>query len=387
MKSTTTIAVRNGLETDIQYGSVVPPMHLSTNYCFDDALSPREFDYSRSGNPTRALLADTLAKLEKGAGAIITNTGMSAITLVLQLLKPHDLLIVPHDSYGGSLRLFKAFADKGCFKLDIIDQTQEEQIQSAIAKEPKMVWLETPSNPLLRIVDIQKIANKLEGSHTLLVVDNTFLSPLLQKPLSLGADIIVHSTTKYINGHSDVVGGAVIAKTDDLSETLCWWGNTLGLTGGAFDAYQTLRGVRTLPIRIKQHEQNAKKVVNILSEHHAVSQLYYPGLENHIGHEIAKRQQSGFGGMVSFELKGDHNALIQFVHRLQLFSLAESLGGVESLVCVPALMTHRSMDNDAQVKAGIKPTLIRLSIGVEDGDDLATDLKQALDTVLLGDKD
>ena len=379
MENKATIAVRTGLETDSQYGAVVPPLHLSTNYCFDDSINPRTFDYSRSGNPTRALLAETLAKLEQGAGAVITNTGMSAITLVLQLLSSEDLLIVPHDCYGGSLRLFKSLAEKGAFKLQIIDQTDSLQLQDALALNPKMVWLETPSNPLLRIVDIQSTASSLQGTETLLVVDNTFLSPMLQQPLSLGADIVVHSTTKYINGHSDVVGGVVIAKTQTHAELLDWWGNTLGLTGGAFDAYLTLRGVRTLPLRIQQHEVNAKKVVEVLSRHQQVAHLYYPGLATHKGHDIATKQQQGYGAMVSFELKGDANTLIQFVHRLQLFSIAESLGGVESLVCIPALMTHRSMDQQAQDQAGISPMLIRLSVGVEDGDDLAADLQQALE--------
>ena len=379
MENKATIAVRTGLETDSQYGAVVPPLHLSTNYCFDDGINPRTFDYSRSGNPTRALLAETLAKLEQGAGAVITNTGMSAITLVLQLLSSEDLLIVPHDCYGGSLRLFKSLAEKGAFKLQIIDQTDSLQLQGALALNPKMVWLETPSNPLLRIVDIQSIASSLQSTETLLVVDNTFLSPMLQQPLLLGADIVVHSTTKYINGHSDVVGGVVIAKTKAHAELLDWWGNTIGLTGGAFDAYLTLRGVRTLPLRIQQHEANAKKVVEVLSRHQQVAHLYYPGLASHKGHDIATKQQQGYGAMVSFELKGDANTLIQFVHRLQLFSIAESLGGVESLVCIPALMTHRSMDQQAQDQAGISPMLIRLSVGVEDGDDLAADLQQALE--------
>ncbi len=359
----------------------MPPLYLSTNYCFDEGINPGAFDYSRSGNPTRALLAETLAKLEHGAGAVITNTGMSAVTLVLQLLSPDDLLIAPHDCYGGSLRLFKSLAEKGAFKLQVVDQTNSERLHRALELKPSMVWLETPSNPLLRIVDIQAIAASLRDSKALLVVDNTFLSPMLQQPLLSGADIVVHSTTKYINGHSDVVGGVVIAKTQAHAELIDRWGNTLGLTGGAFDAYLTLRGVRTLPVRIRQHEANAKMVVEVLSRHHQVARLYYPGLVSHAGHEIAAKQQQGYGAMVSFELKGDHNTLIRFVHRLQLFSLAESLGGVESLVCVPALMTHRSMDERARIKAGISPMLIRLSVGVEDGDDLAADLQQSLESL------
>ena len=381
MNTKATVAVRNGLETDTQYGAVVPPLHLSTNYCFDDKLNPRQFDYSRSGNPTRSLLADTISKLECGYGSVITNTGMSAITLVIQLLSPEDVLVVPHDCYGGSLRLFKGLADKNAFKLKVIDQTDVSQIKQALSLKPKIIWIETPSNPLLRVVDIKAISTLINSNETLLAVDNTFLSPMLQQPLKLGADIVVHSTTKYLNGHSDVVGGAVIAKEQQWYEQLEWWGNTLGLTGGAFDAYLTLRGLRTLPIRIKQHQSNAEKIVDVLDGHKKIARLYYPGLKTHPGHDIASKQQQGFGAMVSFELKGDHNTLIQFVHRLQLFSIAESLGGVESLVCVPALMTHRSMDEHSQTIAGIKPLLVRLSIGVENGNDLAADIQQALEQI------
>ena len=374
-----TAAVRTGIESDTQHGAVVPPIYLSTNYAFDGHKNPRDFDYSRSGNPTRSILGDAIAELERGATGVVTCTGMAAITLVTSLLGPDDLLIVPHDCYGGSYRLFTNLAKKGAFKLIVVDQTDPKALEAAIAKQPKMVWLETPSNPLLRVVDIEAIANACHSVGALVVVDNTFLSPILQQPLLLGADIVIHSTTKYINGHSDVVGGAVVAKDAELGELLHWWSNTLGLTGSAFDSYLTLRGLRTLPIRIREHQANAQKVLALLTSHPAVEKVYYPGLADHPGHEIAVKQQKGFGAMLSFELKGGEFELIAFLDQLKYFSVAESLGGVESLVAVPATMTHRAMDPEARFEAGVKETLIRLSVGIEDGDDLVADILAGLD--------
>ncbi|MBE8167944.1 MAG: cystathionine gamma-synthase [Shewanella sp.] len=378
-RQSATAAVRNGIESDTQYGAVVPPLYLSTNYSFDGHKTPREFDYSRSGNPTRSVLAKTLAELEQGVSAVITSTGMSAITLVTALLEQGDVLVVPHDCYGGSLRLFNHLANKSHFTLNIIDQTDELAWESAIAAKPALIWLETPSNPLLRVVDIEAVVKKAKTVNARVAVDNTFLSPILQQPIVLGADIVVHSTTKYINGHSDVVGGVVISADNELGEKLDWLANTLGLSGGAFDAYLTLRGIRTLPLRIKQHEFNAQRIVAQLHEHSQVAKLYYPGLPEHPEHEIAKKQQRGFGGMISFELKGGEDSLVTFLESLTLFSVAESLGGVESLLAVPATMTHRSMDNAAQLSAGISPNLIRLSVGIEDSQDLVNDIQTALD--------
>ncbi|QDF68272.1 cystathionine gamma-synthase [Shewanella sp. SNU WT4] len=375
---TATAAVRQGIESDTQHGAVVPPLYLSTNYSFSDHLSPRAFDYSRSGNPTRCLLAEALTELEHGAGAVVTATGMAAITLVTSLLTPEQLLIIPHDCYGGSYRLFTHLAAKGHFQLKVIDQTDAAAIDAALTLQPAMFWLETPSNPLLRIVDIAAIAHKLKETDSLLVVDNTFLSPVLQQPLLLGADIVVHSTTKYINGHSDVVGGAVIAKDAAIADKLNWWSNTLGLTGGAFDSYLTLRGLRTLSVRMRQHQENCQAVVALLQQSTAVSQIHFPGLSSHPGHSIAVRQQQGFGAMVSFELKGGQAQLTRFLSELKFFSLAESLGGVESLVAIPATMTHRAMDPEARRLAGISDNLIRLSIGIEDPRDLVADLSHAL---------
>ncbi|QQX80771.1 cystathionine gamma-synthase [Shewanella sp. KX20019] len=377
-----TVAVRQGIESDSQHGAVVPPIYLSTNYSFDGHKNPRDFDYSRSGNPTRSILGDAIAELEKGCTGVVTCTGMAAITLVTSLLGPDDLLVVPHDCYGGSYRLFVNLAKKGQFKLEVVDQTDTAALAIAIARKPKMVWLETPSNPLLRVVDIEAISAASHEVGALVVVDNTFLSPILQQPLLLGADIVIHSTTKYINGHSDVVGGAVVAKDAELGELLHWWSNTLGLTGGAFDSYLTLRGIRTLAVRIREHQANAQRILDTLTRHRAVEKVYYPGLKDHPGHEIAAKQQKGFGAMLSFELRGGEEQLVAFLKNLNYFSVAESLGGVESLVAVPATMTHRAMDPEARAQAGVKDTLIRLSVGIEDADDLVADIEAALNAAV-----
>lgn len=378
-----TTAVRAGIAENSDYGSVVPPIYLSTNYTFAGYEEKREFDYSRSGNPTRNVLCEALSELEQGAGGVVTASGMGAITTVVQLLAKDDLLVVPHDCYGGSYRLFTHLAAKGNFKLLIIDQTDPKQLQQAFAQKPKMIWLETPSNPLLRIVDIGEICKQAKDSDTLVAADNTFLSPLLQQPLNLGADIVIHSTTKYINGHGDVIGGVAIAKDPEIAELLAWWANCLGLTGSAFDSYLTLRGLRTLKPRLKQHQANAQQIVDLLVSHEKVKTVFYPGLPDHPQHELAKKQQNGFGAMVSFELQGGVEQVKQLLAHIELFSLAESLGGVESLICHPATMTHVAMDDEAQAVAGISKSLIRLSIGIEDGDDLVADFKQALDQISL----
>ncbi len=373
-----TSAVRAALETDAQHGAVVPPLHLSSNYTFREFGEKREYDYTRSGNPTRTALAEALCQLEGGVGAAVTSSGMAALNLVLQLLQPGDLLVAPHDCYGGTYRLFECLAAKGHFRVAFVDQTDAPAVRAACAAGPKLILVETPSNPLLRIVDIKKMSIAAKGCGALLAVDNTFLSPALQQPIKLGADVVIHSTTKYLNGHSDVVGGAVIAASRELAEKLDWWANCLGITGAPFDAYQTLRGVRTLHARMEQHEKNAGILATLLDEHDAVETVYYPGLCNHPGHEIALQQQSGFGGMLSFEIAGGEGAVKAFVESLRLFSLAESLGGVESLVCHPPSMTHAPVDELALTQAGIHQNLIRLSVGIECSEDLVLDVLQAL---------
>ena len=376
---TSTRAVRAGIATDTAHGAVVPPIHLTSTFAFERFGKPRTFDYTRSGNPTRSQLADALAELECGAGAIVTSTGMSAVALVTQLVKPGELVVAAHDCYGGTQRLLRALAARGAFDLELLDLAGDAAF--APSRAPRIVWIETPSNPLLRITDIRCISAAAHASGALVVVDNTFLSPALQLPLSLGADVVVHSTTKYLNGHSDVVGGAVVTRDSALSQELGWWANCLGVTGAPFDSFLTLRGIRTLYPRIRQHEENARALVEAVQGHPAVARVFYPGLETHPGHAIARAQQRGFGAMVSLELNGDVSAVETFASTLQLFTLAESLGGVESLVAHPATMTHASMDATARAAAGISDSLVRLSVGIEFADDLVNDVRRALDAV------
>lgn len=374
-----TASVRAGVGTDTQHGAVMPPIYLSSNFTFAGFGEQRQYDYTRSGNPTRDHLAKALSDLEGGAGGVITATGMASITLALQLLNPGDLLIAPHDCYGGTHRLLTALEKKGHCRVAFVNQTEEATWRQALEQKPAMVWIETPSNPLLRITDVRKLAGAAKACGALVVVDNTFLSPVCQKPLELGADIVVHSTTKYINGHSDVVGGAVIAKTESLHESLAWWANCLGITASPFDCYMTLRGLRTLYPRMQIHQENALALVALLDRHEAVAQVYHPSLPNHPGHEIAATQQQGFGAMISFELKGGEPAVRALIEALQYFSLAESLGGVESLIAHPATMTHAAMTPEARVTAGIGEGLLRISVGLESCLDLVKDLERALD--------
>ena len=377
--SKATCAVRASIESDTQHGAVVPPLHLSSNFAFAGFGEKREYDYTRSGNPTRDALADALTELEGGAGAVVTSSGMAALTLLTQLLTPEDTIIAPHDCYGGTFRLFEQQSNKGLFKVRFVDQSDVAALRDACECRPKIILTETPSNPLLRIVDIESIAALARNCGALLAVDNTFLSPALQNPIEFGADLVIHSTTKYINGHSDVVGGCVVAATEELAEQMAYWANCIGITGAPFDSFLTLRGIRTLHPRIRQHEESAGVLARILGAHDLVEQVYYPGLETHPGHAIAKRQQRGFGGMISFEIAGGEPAVRGFVEELKYFSLAESLGGVESLVCHPASMTHAPVNPAALEEAGIRQNLVRLSVGLECTEDLAADLLQALE--------
>ncbi|NRF27166.1 O-succinylhomoserine (thiol)-lyase [Vibrio coralliilyticus] len=373
-----TIAVRTGIESDTQHHAVVPPIYLSTNYGFPAFGEVPKYDYTRSGNPNRGLLEKALYELESGKGAVVTNCGTSALNLwVSAFLGPDDLIIAPHDCYGGTYRLFNTRAQKGDFKVQFVDQSDQKALDDAIAKKPKLILLETPSNPLVRVVDIAAVCEKARQVGALVGVDNTFLTPVFQKPLELGADFVIHSTTKYINGHSDVIGGVVITKTELHAEDLAWWGNCIGATGTPFDSYMTLRGIRTLGARMKVHEESSAHILNYLQSQSLVGNIYHPSLPEHPGHEIAKKQQSGFGSMLSFEFVGSFEQLKHFVGELELFSLAESLGGVESLICHPASMTHRAMGEAALAEAGVSQQLLRLSVGLEDADDLIADLDQA----------
>jgi cystathionine gamma-synthase len=374
-----TAAVRAGIDSDTAYGAVTPPIVLSSNFSFAGFNEKRKYDYTRSGNPTRDLLAEALAELEGGAGAVITATGMGAITLLLHaLLKPGDRLVVPHDGYGGSWRLFNALAKKGAFELITADLTDPRALTDALATGPAVVWIETPSNPLLRVTDLRFVIESAQAQGALTVVDNTFLSPALQQPIAFGADFVLHSTTKYINGHSDVVGGAVIARDAGQHEQLVWWANALGLTGSPFDSFLTLRGLRTLDARLRVHQENTHALAALLDAHPAVRTVHYPGLESHPGHALAARQQDGFGAMLSVEIEGGEPAVRAFLDGLQCFTLAESLGGVESLVAHPATMTHAAMSPEAREAAGIGDGLLRLSVGIEHVDDLLADIEAAL---------
>lgn len=383
-KNKATIAVRNGVDADKHHGAVVPPIYLSTTYSFADFDTKRAYDYGRSGNPNRDILADTLAELEGGARGIITATGMAAVHLATQLLNNDDTLVIPHDCYGGSYRLFTSLEKRGLLKLKVLDLTKPESLEQILTIKPKLIWIETPSNPVLRLTDIKAVTDIAKQCGALVAADNTFLSPALQNPIKFGVDIVVHSTTKYINGHSDVVGGAVVAATQELGDELAWWANNIGITGAPFDSYLTLRGLRTLNVRLKQHQENALAIAKYLESSEYVSQVYYPGLESHPQHALAKAQQLGFGGMVSFDIKGDVNDAAAFLTSLKEFSLAESLGGVESLICHPATMTHAGMEAKARLEAGVGDTLIRISVGIEDIEDLLADFERVFNLVKPG---
>jgi len=376
-----TRAVRAGLESDAATGAVVPPLHLSSTYVFPEFGVKGRYDYSRSGNPTRDLLGEALNDLEGGRGAVITSSGMAAIALTGQLLPRQARIIAPNDCYGGTHRLFSAWRRRGDFVVDFVDFGDAAAVEAALDRDFALCWIETPSNPLLRITDIQALAERVRAAGARSVVDNTFLSPALQNPLALGADLVVHSTTKYINGHSDVVGGAVIAASAEDAQQLAWWANASGVTGAAFDSFLTLRGLRSLHARMRIHETNAQALAAWLAAQPAVARLWYPGLETHPGHAIALRQQRGFGAIITLELRGGAGAVRRFLGALQLFSLAESLGGVESLVAHPATMTHAALDPQTLAAAGLAEGVLRLSIGIEALEDLRRDLEQALQTL------
>lgn len=369
-----TVAVRAGLESDPATGAVVPPIHLSSTYAFPEFGVKGKYDYSRSGNPTRDLLADAIARLEGGAGAVICATGMAAISLVGAILPRGARIVAPHDCYGGTFRLFTAWAKRGDFEVEFVDFGNAQAFEAALSRPAQLLWVETPSNPLLRITDIEGVSARAHRAGAKVAVDNTFLSPALQTPLAIGADYVVHSTTKYLNGHSDVVGGAVVAKSAEDLQQLAWWANCLGITGSAFDSFLTLRGMRTLHARMDIHERNSRELAQWLAAQPGVARVFYPGLATHPGHALAARQQRGFGAIVSLELEGGTPAVRKFVAALELFSLAESLGGVESLVAHPATMTHAAMAPEARAAAGLTDGLLRLSIGIENVEDLRADL-------------
>jgi cystathionine gamma-synthase len=373
-----TVAAANGIATEDNVGAVTPTICLSSTFTWPGFGRSGPHEYTRTSNPTRTLLADTLAKLEGGAGAVVVSSGMAAIDLVLSQLSCDDIVIAPHDCYGGTHRLLVNRRDRGHFRVAFVDQNDPAALIAAFQNKPKLVLIETPSNPLMRIVDIRAIVSQARAAGAKVAVDNTFLSPALQRPITLGADFVIHSTTKYLNGHSDMVGGAVIAADAADAEALAAWANIVGTTGAPFDSYLALRGIRTLFPRMEWQQRSAQAVAEFLAGHPLVAACHYPGLPTHPGHAVAKAQQSGFGAMLSFELKGSGAAVARFVEAVRLFSLAESLGGTESLLAHPATMTHVSMSEEARKAAGITNGLIRLSIGLEDTADLIADLERAL---------
>ena len=373
-----TIAAAHGVASDVAFGAIAPPLYLSTTFQFAGFDAPGDYDYGRCANPTRDMLADAIAALEEGAGAVVTPSGMAAADLLFGRLKAGDVVIAPHDCYGGTMRLLKARAALGHLTLTLVDQRDDAAVAAALESRPALLLIETPSNPLMRVTDIAALAERAKQAGALVAVDNTFLSPALQKPLTLGADYVIHSTTKFINGHSDVISGAVVAADAERARQLRHWANVTGAIASPFDSWLTLRGLRTLFARMQGQERNAFAVAEHLAAHPAVARVHYPGLAAHPDHALAARQQSGFGAMMSVELKGGVEAVRRFVAQVRVFTLAESLGGVESLVAHPATMTHVDMGAEARARAGIGDDLLRLSVGLEHADDLLAGLDAGL---------
>ena len=376
-----TIAARDGVGDDSAFGAIVPPLYLSTSYAFHGFDRPGAYDYTRAGNPTRDQLGTSLARLEGGAGAVIAASGMAAVDLVLGRLEPDDLVLAPHDCYGGTHKLLSLRAAKQQFRVGFVDQGDPVALAAAMDCKPRLVLVETPSNPLLRIVDIRGISDLAKAAGAEVAVDNTFMSPALQRPIALGADFVIHSTAKYLNGHSDVLGGAVIAAKGADVEMLSEWANATGTVGSPFDAYMTLRGLHTLFPRIERQQQSAAVIASFLAAQKHVGVVHYPGLASHPGHTLAKTQQDGFGAMLSFNLNGSRDHIRAFLSSLRVITLADSLGGVESLIAHPATVTHVSMGEDARRAAGIGDNLLRLSVGLEAESDLIADLEKALSAI------
>jgi len=375
-----TLAIHAGERPDKTFGAVSVPIYQTSTFVFEDVGKTRGYDYSRTANPTRKVLEDTLAQLEGGKAGFAFATGMAAEMTVVHLLKAGDHVISGDDVYGGTYRLFQnVMCDLG-LEFTFLRMSNRQVIERAIKPNTRMIWIETPSNPLLNITDVKMVVDVARKHNILTVIDNTFATPYFLRPIEYGVDLVVHSTTKYLNGHCDVVGGAVVTTTDELTQRVQFLLNAMGTCASPFDCWLVLRGIQTLPLRMRKHEENAMAVASYLQSHKAVSRVFYPGIESHAGHEIAKRQMKGFGGVVSFELKGGIKAVDNFLRRLKVFSLAESLGGVASLAEHPATMSHASMPPDYRAKIGISDDLIRLSIGLESIEDLIDDLGQALNS-------
>jgi len=373
-----TLAIHAGERPDATFGAISVPIYQTSTFVFEDVGKTRGYDYSRTANPTRKVLEDTIARLEGGKAGFAFATGMAAEATIIHLLKAGDHIISGDDVYGGTYRLFEKVMQDFGLEFTFLRLNDRERIEAAIQPNTRMLWLETPSNPLLNITDIEMVVDIAKKHKLMTVIDNTFATPYFLRPIEYGIDLVVHSTTKYLNGHCDVVGGAVVTTTDELTERVQFLLNAMGTCASPFDCWLVLRGIETLTVRMRQHERNAIKVANYLKKHPEVKRVFYPGLESHPGHAVARRQMKGFGGVVSLELKGGAEAVNSFLKRIKVFSLAESLGGVASLAEHPATMSHASMPKDFREKTGITEELIRLSVGLENSDDLIGDLGQAL---------
>ncbi len=373
-----TKAIHAGQQPDPTTGAIMPPIFQTATYAQNGLGDHKGYEYSRSHNPTRTALQECIAALEDGKFGLAFASGMAAETAILSLLSAGDHLVACDDLYGGSYRIFERVMRRYNVETSYVPAGNIAAYEQAIRPNTKLIWLETPTNPLLRLIDIQAVAEIAHRHNVLVVVDNTFASPYFQQPLKLGADIVVHSTTKYINGHSDVIGGALVLNNEEAYESMKFYENAAGNVPSPFDAWLVLRGIKTLAVRMRQHDENARAVAKFLAEHPRVEKVYYPGLPSHPDYELAKRQMSGFGGMVSFQFKGVYADVDKLVRRFKVFSLAESLGGVESLVCHPVSMTHGSIPKEIREARGLTDTLLRLSVGIEDAEDLLADLQQAL---------
>ena len=374
-----TKTIHAGVKPDPATGAIMTPIYQTSTYVQASPGDHKGYEYSRTHNPTRTQLQDSIAALENAKHGLCFSSGMAAIDAAIKLLSPGDEVIATNDLYGGTYRIFTKVFDKYGIKFNFVDMGNVAEVQAAVTPNTKMIWAETPTNPLLKIIDIEAMSNLAKSAGALLVVDNTFASPYLQNPMNLGADIVMHSATKYVNGHSDVVMGMLICNSDQLQEDLAFIQNSCGATPGPQDCFLVLRGIKTLHLRMQRHSENGRKIAEFLRSHPKVSKVYWPGFKDHPNHDVAKRQMNDFGGMMSFTMHGDDMAEAQrVISQTKLFTLAESLGGVESLCGHPASMTHASIPKEEREKAGLKDSLIRLSVGIEDAEDLTNDLKQAI---------
>ena len=374
-----TKAIHAGLEPDSATGAIMTPIYQTSTYVQDGIGNHKGFEYSRTGNPTRHALESNLAAIENGKYGACFGSGLAAIDCVIKMLNPGDEVISTNDLYGGSYRIFKTIFEKYGIKFHFVDMLDIENISNVINDKTKLIWVETPTNPMMNIIDLEAVSKIAKSNHALLAVDNTFATPYLQTPLDLGADIVMHSVTKYLGGHSDVVMGALVCNDDKIAEEMYRIQNSSGAVTAPMDSFLVLRGIKTLHVRLQRHCENGEKIARWLNNHPKVDKVYWPGFETHTNHDVAKRQMRGFGGMISFTLKGNQiEEAKQIVKQTHLFSLAESLGGVESLIGHPATMTHASIPKEEREKSGVVDSLIRLSVGIEDADDLIADLDKAM---------